>query len=260
MSNLALWFGGWALIAGILGAVWVVQLRTRNAGVVDVFWPLSIGAAGVLFACLAEGNDLARLCVGLLSAIWALRLGGYLALRNIGKPEDARYRKLREEWGDKANPRMLGFYQVQALSGALLAISPLVAAAHPQLGLPQALAGLLVGFIGVAGEALADQQLARFKRDPQNRGRVCNRGLWYYSRHPNYFFESLYWCAYAVLAVGAPWMLLSLTGPVLITFFLLRFTGIPATEAQACRTRGAEYTDYISRTSAFIPWFPKSPK
>ncbi|MGH8529549.1 MAG: DUF1295 domain-containing protein [Nevskiales bacterium] len=257
MNPLTLWLLGWLLIALTLSGVWLVQTRTRNAGIVDVFWPLSIGAAGVLYAMLASGSGFARLCLALLAAAWSLRLGGYLALRNLGQAEDARYAKLREQWGTQVNARMFVFFQIQALAGAALSLSMLAAAGHADSGDGQILIGVAVGALGVLGEAAADAQLARFKSDPANRGRVCKYGLWRYSRHPNYFFESVFWCAFPILAWGAPQAWLGFVGPVLITFFLLKFTGVPATEEHARRSRGAEYEDYLRTTSRFIPWLPK---
>lgn len=257
MNLFTLWLLGWLLIALILSAVWLVQLRTKNAGTVDVLWPLSIGAAGLLYATLAAGGSFARLCVALLALAWSLRLGGYLALRNLGKPEDARYRQLREQWGARANVRMFLFYQVQAIAGAALSLSMLAAASHTGSGDGQVMLGAAVGVLGILGEALADAQLAIFKSNPTNGGRVCKTGLWRYSRHPNYFFESVFWCAFPILAWGAPQAWLGFAGPVLITFFLLKFTGVPATEAHTRRSRGAEYEDYLRSTSRFIPWPPK---
>ncbi len=257
MSWISLWLAAWLLIATILTAVWVLQLFTKNAGAVDVFWPLSIGAAGLLYTALAEGDALARVSVAILAVAWSLRLGGYLARRNLGKPEDARYRQLRQSWGAQVNLRMLVFFQFQAFAGALMSLSLLAAANHPQPGPAQLLLGLAIGAAGILGESAADTQLARFKSDPGNKGRVCRDGLWRYSRHPNYFFESLFWCAFPLLAWGAPQAWLGFAAPVLITFVLLKFTGIPATEAQARRSRGAEYEDYLRRTSAFVPWPPK---
>jgi steroid 5-alpha reductase family enzyme len=112
----------------------------------------------------------------------------------------------------------------------------------------------------ITGEALADAQLAAFKRDAANRGRVCEAGLWRYSRHPNYFFEWLIWVAYFVFAVGSPWGWVALIGPASILYLLLRVTGIPMTEEQSLRSRGDAYRRYQRTTSAFIPWLPKKPE
>jgi steroid 5-alpha reductase family enzyme len=109
----------------------------------------------------------------------------------------------------------------------------------------------------VAGEALADRQLARFRADPNHRGRTCRAGLWRYSRHPNYFFEALHWVSYPLLAIGAPFAALAWLGPLVMFFFLRFLSGIPFTEAQALRTRGEDYRDYQHRTSMLIPWPPR---
>jgi steroid 5-alpha reductase family enzyme len=110
----------------------------------------------------------------------------------------------------------------------------------------------------VIGEGVADEQLAAFKRDPANRGRVCQRGLWNFSRHPNYFFEWFVWVAWALYALASPFGWGALICPALMFFFLFRVTGIPATEAQSLRSRGEEYARYQRTTSSFVPWFKKS--
>jgi steroid 5-alpha reductase family enzyme len=119
-------------------------------------------------------------------------------------------------------------------------------------------AGIALWLVAVIGESIADAQLAAFKRDPANRGHVCQRGLWNYSRHPNYFFEWFVWVAWAVYALASPFGWLAMICPVLMLVFLLRVTGIVATEAQALRSRGEEYVRYQQSTSAFVPWFKKS--
>jgi steroid 5-alpha reductase family enzyme len=111
--------------------------------------------------------------------------------------------------------------------------------------------------IGMVGEAIADWQLEKFKKDPANKGKTCTAGLWNYSRHPNYFFEWLMWIGCATIALASPWGWLGLLSPALILYFLLGATGIPATEAQALRSRGDEYRAYQRSTNAFVPWFPK---
>ena len=114
--------------------------------------------------------------------------------------------------------------------------------------------------MAVLGETIADRQLARFRADPENRGKTCNQGLWRYSRHPNYFFEWIHWFAYIFLAVGSPHWWLALLGPLVMAVFLLKITGIPYTELQSLKSKGESYREYQRTTSAFIPWFPKKPK
>ena len=121
------------------------------------------------------------------------------------------------------------------------------------------IAGAALWLLALAGEARADRELAAFKRDPANQGRVCDRGLWRYSRHPNYFFEWLVWVAYFVFALASPWGWIAILGPASILFLLLRVTGIPMTEEQSIRSRGDAYRRYQRTTSAFVPWFPQQP-
>jgi steroid 5-alpha reductase family enzyme len=111
--------------------------------------------------------------------------------------------------------------------------------------------------VALIGEAIADAQLERFKAQPSNRGRTCRIGLWRYSRHPNYFFEWLIWVAYALFALASPYGWIAIACPLVMLYLLFRVTGIPATEAQALRTRGEDYRQYQAATSAFVPWFPK---
>jgi steroid 5-alpha reductase family enzyme len=241
----------------IFSLVWLVQLRTHNAGMVDPVWSWSLGFLGVLYAALANGNTSARLWVGVLAGLWGLRLGTHLWLRNYGRPEDGRYRRLREEWKQTANWNMFWFFQLQVVLAILLSMGFLVVAYRPDAPSPWAIAlAACLWFSSIAGEAIADWQLERFKTDPAHRGKVCREGLWRYSRHPNYFFECLHWPVYCVLAIGSPWIWATLIPCGVMVFLLLKVSGIPMTEAQSAKSRPG-YADYIRTTSAFIPWPPK---
>jgi steroid 5-alpha reductase family enzyme len=150
-------------------------------------------------------------------------------------------------------------FQFQALLIVLSSIPFLAVARNPQETLtPWILLAVAIWIGSVAGESLADRQLARFRADPNNRGRACRQGLWRYSRHPNYFFEWLHWFTYVVLAVGSPLLYLSFLGPVVMFVFLRYLSGIPFTEAQALRTRGDDYRNYQRETPILFPWFPKT--
>ena len=164
----------------------------------------------------------------------------------------------RTRWGERAGFGFLLLFLAQALLIAIFAVPFRVAmAAERPLWDAWDIAALVVWFTSVAGESFADAQLAAFRADPTTRGQVCQRGLWRYSRHPNYFFEWLHWWTYPLLAVGQPWWFLTLIGPALMAFFLFRLTGIPATEAHALASRGEAYRRYQRTTSLFFPWFPK---
>ena len=249
----------WAALALAFTGVWLVQLRSGNAGIVDAVWAWTLGALGPWFAWHSPAPEALRWLLALMPLAWGLRLGGYLWRRNHGHPEDGRYAQLRREWGAAANIRMWLFFQVQVVFSMLIGLGLLVASRR-QEGPALVWLGLAVGIWAVAlvGEAVADAQLAAFKRNPAYRGQVCRQGLWRYSRHPNYFFECLHWVAYVPLALGAPWGWLSLLPPLVMAFLLLRLSGIPTTEAQAAKSRPA-YAEYIRTTSALIPWPPKAP-
>lgn len=252
---------GLAAITAVLVATWLLQLRTRNAGHVDITWSFSLGIAAVIYAVLSDGHDIMRLLAGVLGFVWSARLGGYLYLRNVGTPEDSRYTALREKWGAAQNRNMLLFYLFQGVMAWILSIPFLVVAARPDVAAPPLLVlGVVIWAVSVLGEALSDYQLMRFKADPANAGTVCRQGLWYYSRHPNYFFESLHWVAYIPLALGGPWWWLTLISPVLMAWLLLRVSGVPGVETAEGKNKRVGYDEYVRTTSAFIPWPPKSDK
>jgi steroid 5-alpha reductase family enzyme len=248
---------GLAVMALAMAALWLLQRRTGNAGVVDVGWSAGVGVVGVLAAALGAGWAPRRLLAGAMIALWSLRLAVYILRRVVGEPEDGRYTRLREAWGDAFQVRAFVFYQAQAVLAALFAVPVWVVAADPRPGWgAREIAAAAVWLVAVAGESLADRQLARFRADPATRGRTCALGLWRYSRHPNYFFEWLHWWAYVALGIAAPLGWLTLVGPALMLFFLLEVTGIPATEARALLSR-ADYAEYRRTTSAFVPWPPR---
>lgn len=241
----------------LLALAWLIQLRTRNAGVVDTLWSWSLGGLGVWFAWAGTAPLPLRTLLALMAGLWGFRLGLHLLIRNRDKPEDGRYRRLRDAWGAQANRRLFWLFQLQGVFSMLLALGFIVVAWRRDMPEPLLVAAaLLVWLVSMGGEAVADCQLERFKRNPRNAGQVCRSGLWQYSRHPNYFFECLHWVAYLLLAVGAPWWWLALIPPAVMGFLLMRLSGIPLTEAQAAQTR-PQYADYIRSTSPLIPWPPK---
>ena len=247
----------WAFAAVLMLLGWQWQRRRSNAGIVDVLWAFGLARSALWLALSGSGAWTARALVGALATAWGLRLAWHLWRRVRSEAEDGRYLALRQYWhGDQR--KFLAFFQFQALLVVLFSLPLAAVVAHPQPSPLQLGAAALLWAVSVLGEALADAQLARFRADPGNRGRTCDRGLWRYSRHPNYFFEWLHWCAWAIAAVGAPHAWLGLLGPVLMYLFLRFISGIPFTEQQALRTRGDDYRAYQRRTSMFFPWFPRS--
>ena len=251
-------------------ATWFAAVRLRNFGIVDAVWSAGfsvIALIGLAVAApgLSPGARLRPAMLAALVVIWSLRLAGHLAVRiRAHHPaEDVRYAELRKKWGKASGVRMLGFYLVQGVLQAVLSAPILIgilntAPPGAMFGLgPWELAGAVLWGTGVAGESLADAQLARFKADPARRGGVCEDGLWRHSRHPNYFFEWLVWVGYGVWACGAPLGWIGLSAPALMLHFLVNVTGIPMTEALSLRSRGEAYRRYQRTTSPFVPWFKR---
>ena len=255
-------WGAMAVAAWML-LLWLLHFPLKNAAIVDFGWAIATGGLGVAYAIAAmqsSGATLRLMFLMLICGIWSLRLGLYLLVtRVIGAREEGRYQELRRQWAGGNIPlRFLMFFEFQALTCVLLSLPFLLAARNPAPEL-SVLEWVAVGVwaVGVLGESVADWQLSRWVADPAHRGKTFRGGLWRYSRHPNYFFEWLVWAGFGLFALAAPngyWGLLS---PALILYFILRVTGIPATEAQAVRSRGDDYRDYQNTTSAFLPWFPK---
>jgi steroid 5-alpha reductase family enzyme len=250
--------GGIAISATMV-FLWFVQRKTGNAGIVDAGWAAGIGLLGIFFAVTSGGYVPRRLLIAVLIGVWSLRLAAYLFFgRVLGHPEEGRYQALRKKWAPAVQWNLFRFYQIQASTVLFFALPVLVIASHPaNRWTAWDLFGTIVWCVGVGNTILSDHQLARFKRRPESRGKTCQKGWWRYSRHPNYFFEWLHWCAYPILAVGAPFWWLTPLAPALMLYFLLRVTGIPLTEAQAVSSRGEEYRQYQRTTSVFVPWFPR---
>lgn len=249
MSLVTILLLGWAALAAIMAGAWVLQRALRNAGWVDTVWTLGLGATGIAVA-LASGPSGAP--VAALLALWSLRLGGHIAARSHGTPEDARYAALRDSWGAGYEPRMFGFLQIQAAAAALLVVPVAIAATAPWPPAPIAWPGLAIALAGLAIEAVADAQLRAFRRGAGH-GKVCDTGLWARSRHPNYLGEFLFWLGLALLALPAPLGPLALIGPAFIYWLLVHVSGIPPLEAAMLRSRGEAYAAYQRRVPAFFP-------
>ena len=250
---------GAASVAFLMLVLWLIQLRTGNASIVDMGWAGGLALLGVLYAMLGGGFWLRAALIGAMSGIWGLRLAVYLGTRIIGHPEEGRYQELRRRWKTNLPFKFFMFFEFQALTCVVLATPFLLAARNPHSSISTLeWFAVALWLLALAGEATADAQLSAFKSDRSNKGRTCQVGLWRLSRHPNYFFEWLIWVAFALFALGSPGGYWGLISPALMLYFVLRVTGIPATEEQAVRTRGDEYRRYQQTTSSFVPWFPKS--
>lgn len=242
--------------------LWPFTVIKKNASLADRFWGLGFVVVAWVAAFLGPGYGRRTLLVVGLTTLWGLRLCAHITYRSWGKGEDPRYRAMREKHG-AAFPRV-GLFTVFGLQAVLLWIIALPVqwaclVPYPDHLTMTDLVGGSVALAGIVIESLADYQLLRFKKDPANRGKVMDRGLWAYSRHPNYFGETLVWWGMFLIALSVPGGGWTFVSPALITFLLLRVSGVTLLERTLTETR-PEYRDYVERTSTFIPWFPRKSK
>src|SRR5580693_4166229 len=215
----------------LMAGAWLVQQRTGNSGWVDTIWTFSLGIVGAgsaLWPVAGHPPNIRQWLVAALVAIWSLRLGVHIAVRTAAISDDPRYAAFAREWGVNSPRRMFVFLQNQGLGSIPLVFAIFVAARFPQNTLrTEDYLGALILLIGISGEALADAQLRKFRIDPANKGRVCDIGLWRWSRHPNYFFEWVGWFAYPAIAIPIaaplqyPWGWASLLAPLFMYWILV---------------------------------------
>ncbi|MBB5661855.1 steroid 5-alpha reductase family enzyme [Rhizobium leguminosarum] len=238
-----------------MSGAWAIQRATGLSGWIDTIWSLTVGAGGITAAIFADGGFSRRSIVIMLIALWSLRLASHIGARTTGAKEDPRYEKFIKEWGHCASWQLFVFLQMQAVAAFVLVLAVYLAAANDEYLLrPLDFLALAVGFIGLGGEALSDAQLARFRKSPGARTGVCEVGLWRYSRHPNYFFEWLFWCCLPLFALAEPigsW--LSLLAPIMMYWLLVHVSGIPPLEDHMLRSRGAKFVAVQQRVNAFFP-------
>jgi steroid 5-alpha reductase family enzyme len=255
-----LWLLGWAFAAALLGALYLLQRRTRDATAVDAGWALSLVGCAVLYALLAPGAVAQRTLIAIVVGLENLRIVS-LVIRRRGGDEDTRYRELRRRWRERGREQasFAIFYQAQALLAAALSVPALLVCfdRRPSLAAIQ-WAGAALWLVAATLEATADMQLARFRANPANNGKTMRGGLWRYSRHPNYFFQSTTWLAYALIAVAAPWGWLAFIAWALILYLVRFVTGVPPAEESSLRSRGDDYRRYQHETPVFVPWLPRS--
>ena len=260
MSILSVTLAVLAVILASVTMLWLLSLALRNSSIIDIYW----GAGFVLvnwvaFGLGTEGYLPRKALLAALATIWGLRLSIYVLWRNWGKGEDFRYRKWREEAGGSWWWKSL--FKVFLLQGALQLIvaAPLIAAqALP--GLPRLtlldFVAVAVWLIGFTFEAAGDWQLARFRADPANRGRLLQSGVWRYTRHPNYFGDAAQWWGFYLIAAATGVGAVTVFSPILMTFLLVRVSGVGLLEKTLRETKPG-YREYMDTTSAFVPWLPK---
>ena len=250
----------WLLTTPMMVGLWLgYRWVHRNASLADMGFCVGFCLVAIGYGLMTTGDVSHRLVVAAMATVYAGRLAAYIAANRIrGVVEDQRYRSLRKQWGGRAEFYFFAYFVGQAVAVAVMSIPLTVLMANPDpTWQPWEVLGVVIWALGVGGEAVADAQLKRFRQDPGKRGKTCRRGLWRYSRHPNYFCEGVHWCAYVVMSIGLPGWWLTLVGPVVMIGALLKVSGIPLAEAQALAGRGEDYREYQRTTNAFIPWFPK---
>lgn len=242
----------------IMVATWLLSLILKNASIVDIVWGLGFAITSWVLAITIDGDNTRQILLAVMVGSWGLRLGGYLAKRNIGHGEDWRYKAMRKKKGARFG--LISLVTVFGLQGVLMWVVSLPVMfgnsdATPGVG-PLAVIGVMVWAVGLSFEAVGDWQLVQFKKDPNNAGKVMQTGLWSLTRHPNYFGDALLWWGIGIVGAETGSGVIGFIGPVVMTVFLLRVSGVPMLERSLMKRREG-YAEYAARTSAFIPRPPK---
>lgn len=256
--DLFLW--AWLITTPIMLGLWFAyHWYHRNGALADVGFCVGFGLVSIGLGLMTTGDVGHRLVVAAMGAGYSFRLGIYMfSTRIVNATEDPRYQLIREKLGPRAEWWIFAYFMGQSVAVAIFSVPLLVLMANPHDAWSLwEMAGIMVWVVGVGGETIADYQLNCFRRQPSNKGKTYRKGLWRYSRHPNYFFEGVHWCAYVFMSVGISKAWLTLIGPILMIGALLKVSGIPFAEAQALASRGNDYREYQRTTNAFIPWVPR---
>lgn len=245
-------------IAVVMVTTWIVSVVVKNASIVDIVWGLGFVVVAWVLAFAIDGDGGRQTLLVILVSVWGLRLSGYLFRRNHGKGEDWRYVAMRKRWGSRFP--LISLVTVFGLQGVIMWLVSLPVQigngdSTPGVG-PLAVIGIAVWGVGILFEAVGDAQLAKFKANPDNAGKVMDQGLWSLTRHPNYFGDSLVWWGIAIVSAESGTGVIGFIGPVVMTFFLMKVSGVPMLERSMAK-RKPGYADYMRRTSAFFPRPPK---
>ena len=259
MEFFQLYFLNLTVIFVLMTILWLVSIRLRNVSIVDLFWGVGFVVSASVYAFFTENIGARGVILLILVAIWGLRLSGYLAWRNIGKGEDFRYQEFRRQYGAHRY-WWISYFQTFLLQGILMWLisAPLLGAfqGHTYEALSWIdVAGIVSWIIGFSFEAGGDWQLANFKSDPSNKGKVLDSGFWRYTRHPNYFGDAAVWWGFGLFSISAG-NYLPVLGSLLMTALIIKVSGVALLE-KTLKTDKPEYAEYTRRTSSFIPWFPK---
>jgi len=259
MTFLEIFLKAFIVIMSMMTTLWIISIIIKNVSIVDMFWGF-----GFVLTCgfyLYSSNDFSvyKILITILVALWGLRLSIYLAWRNIGKGEDFRYKQFRKDYGENRY-WWISFFQTFLLQGVLMWIIslPLLGALYYQNSVGLNIfhfIGIFFWIIGITFEAGGDFQLARFKSNPENKGKVLNTGFWKFTRHPNYFGDASVWWAYGFFCI-ANGSYIPVIGSIIMTLLIIKVSGVALLE-KSLKEKKPEYAEYIRKTSSFIPWFPK---
>lgn len=246
---------GYLMLVVLQAGLWAIQNHTKDASTADVGWAIGMSVLVGWYAVNLEGNAARKMLMGIPVLIWTIRLSSHLLRRMMHhQKEDSRYAQFRQAWGRDARRNFFMIYQLQPVFNVLLSVPFLIAFMNPDQTIKAIeIIAVMVWTIGILGESVADEQLRRFMLDPANKGKVCQLGLWNYSRHPNFFFEWLMWVAYFIFALSSPYGWWAVIAPAFMLFLLIKVTGIPLMEQRALANKGDAFREYMRTTSFFIP-------
>jgi len=259
MSFLQIYIQALIVILAMMTILWIVSIFLKNVSIVDIFWGFGFVITAGFYFFITEGFETRKIILITLVALWGLRLSVYIAWRNRGKGEDFRYREFRKKYGENRY-WWVSYFQTFLLQGLLMWLisAPLLGAQYYPVNNTLTIidfAGILFWITGFIFEAGGDLQLARFKANPANKGKVMNKGFWKYTRHPNYFGDSAVWWGYGIICFAGG-SYLPILGSLLMTALIIKVSGVALLEKSLVDQK-PQYRDYIERTSSFFPWFPK---
>jgi steroid 5-alpha reductase family enzyme len=259
MSFLQIYLQALLIILTAMSILWIVSIIIKNVSIADIFWGLGFVITSGCYFLMTDGSGLRKILLMVMVTIWGLRLSVYIAWRNKGKGEDFRYREFRKKYGE-SRYWWISFFQTFLLQGLLMWMisAPVLGAQYygdnKSIGALDYL-GIVVWLVGFVFEAGGDLQLAEFRSNPENKGKVLNSGFWKYTRHPNYFGDAAVWWGYGIICVSAG-SYIPVVGSVLMTALIIKVSGVALLE-KTLTTQKPQYKEYIEKTSTFIPWFPK---
>lgn len=242
-----------------MSTIWLIAVKLDNYSIVDIIWGITFIITTIVVLVYTELYNVVSLTIAALVLIWGLRLSIYLFSRNAGKPEDYRYQDMRKKWGNKV--KQTAFVRVFMLQGTVSLLFSLgiflgISQSDTILAMWPVYLGVIVWVVGFLFESIGDAQLRAFIQKPENKGKVITTGLWKYTRHPNYFGEATQWFGISIIACAVPYGWISFISPLLLTFFLLKISGVPLLEKKNAKKPG--YAEYAAKTSVFVPMPPKN--